>query len=285
MFYDLNVPWPSCSAADLTAGTGPVAELFDVVAKLHGFGYRTVAFNYEHSGRVGANLQSPIRRSLFAARFPDMTFLTRITVTAEENDGSGPQQHLAGLSGRFDIVALRPHSEKHLQAACTQWDTVDVISLDLAERLPFYLKHRTVGAGVARGVRFEISYAAATSADGGARRNVIANAAAMFRATRGRGMVVTGGARHCLDVRGPYDVANLCTLWGFNTLEKAKNALGEDARLLVVRGRLRRRSYKQVVEVSGDEAEDEPAAGRDDAAGRKGKAREAAGPPAKRQKP
>lgn len=84
---------------------------------------------------------------------------------------------------QFDVIAVRPLTEKHFQAACATLD-VDVISLDLASylnpsihppdlhmlpthpmnvlgcrRLPFKLKFATVGQALQRGVHFEISLA------------------------------------------------------------------------------------------------------------------------------
>jgi ribonuclease P/MRP protein subunit RPP1 len=57
----------------------------------------------------------------------------------------------------YDIVSVRPVNEKVFQTACLQMD-VDIVSVDLSVRLPFRLKHSTVGAAVDRGVFFEISF-------------------------------------------------------------------------------------------------------------------------------
>ena len=44
--------------------------------------------------------------------------------------------------------------------ACGTFD-VDIISLEMGNRLPFYFKHTTVGLAIDRGIYFEISYAPA----------------------------------------------------------------------------------------------------------------------------
>jgi ribonuclease P/MRP protein subunit RPP1 len=46
-------------------------------------------------------------------------------------------------------------------------------------------------------------------ADAAARRNVIANALAVVRVTKGRNLLLSSGATKALELRGPYDAANL----------------------------------------------------------------------------
>lgn len=61
----------------------------------------------------------------------------------------------------------------HAQA-CTSLQ-VDIITLDLGRRLPFWLRPGPLQAAVKRGVHFEVCYAAALR-DEGSRRNFFANA-------------------------------------------------------------------------------------------------------------
>ncbi|KAK9370656.1 RNase P subunit p30-domain-containing protein [Lipomyces kononenkoae] len=255
MFYDLCVSWPKAvttsSAVEYTRSTGPIPDLFRTVAMLQALGYTTIAYDYEVSGKIGSNITSPIQADVFSASLSNMTFLSRITVILED---AAQSQVLPSLTSKFDILAVRPTTEKLLLAACTSLD-IDLISLDLSQRLPFYLRHRTLGAAVARGIKFEICYSPSTrQGDNNVRRNLISNAAALFRATRGKGIIISSAAMSALECRGPYDVANLATLWGF-TQEKGKAAVATDARAVVVHARMRRRSYKQVVEIMVDKDE------------------------------
>ncbi len=71
---------------------------------------------------------------------------------------------------------------------------MDIIALELWQRLPFKLKPALVKAALARGVFFEICYAPALR-EPSARRNLFANAQALVRATRGRNIIVSSGAR------------------------------------------------------------------------------------------
>ena len=165
--------------------------------------------------------------------------------------------------------------------ACTSLD-VDIISLDLARKLPFKLAPSALQAAVKRGIHFEVMLSslspmlltvpelwgimlclqqqaplghgapqlsaqlqsvtctvpgaplpccqplaaywqsahslqvlvAPTLRDELGRRFAFANAAALTRGTRGKGIILSSGARQAFELRGPYDVANLGTLFG-----------------------------------------------------------------------
>lgn len=49
-----------------------------------------------------------------------------------------------------------------------------------------------------------------------ARRNLFANAMALTRATRGKGIIISSSARSAFELRGPYDVINMATLFGLS---------------------------------------------------------------------
>lgn len=81
-----------------------------------------------------------------------------------------------------------------------------------------------------------------------ARRNLIAGATALIRATRGRGIIISGEAKSALGLRGPWDVINLAAVWGLNQ-ERGKEAVCEEARKVVQLARLKRESFRGVVDV------------------------------------
>lgn len=90
---------------------------------------------------------------------------------------------------------------------------VDIISLDLSHRLPYRLRPKVLAPAVQRGVMFEISYACCLR-DETSRRLLFSNATALARATRGQNIIVSSGARTAFELRSPYDVINLSTLFG-----------------------------------------------------------------------
>ncbi|KAK9918607.1 hypothetical protein WJX75_005327 [Coccomyxa subellipsoidea] len=146
--------------------------------------------------------------------------LSRLTVALEE---AAAAAQLLGASNpitaSYDLLAVQPLSERVFQQACTALD-VDVITFDMARRLPFRLRPGPLQAAVARGVHLEICYSAALR-DEIARRNFFSNASAVVRAARGHGIIVSSGARAAFELRGPYDVMNLVTLCGL-TEQQAK---------------------------------------------------------------
>lgn len=87
------------------------------------------------------------------------------------------------------------------------------------------------------------------STDGGtARQNLIGNATALIRATRGKGIVVSSEAYRALACRGPYDVINLAAVWGLGQ-EKGHESIDKQARAVVVQALMKRRSFRGVVDV------------------------------------
>ncbi len=71
---------------------------------------------------------------------------------------------------------------------------MDIIALELHQRLPFKLKPALLKPALVRGVHFEVCYAPALR-EPSARRHLFANAQALVRATRGRNIILSSGAR------------------------------------------------------------------------------------------
>ena len=209
--------------------------------------YNVVALNHTISGKLPADLKSPIPKSLPFQPPPSLRILQRCTLLLTDPS----QNHrLATLSSNYDILALRPTNERALQQACQSLDA-DLISLDLSSRFPFHFKHKTLGAALQRGVKIEICYACGVLAvgDGGmARRNLISNATELIRATRGRGIVISSEAKKALACRGPWDVVNLAAVWGLGQ-ERGRETVGREARTVVVQAEMKRRSFRGVIDI------------------------------------
>ena len=133
--------------------------------------------------------------------------------------------------------------------ACQAFEC-DLISVDLSIRYPFYFKHTTLAVALQRGIKFEICYGPGIlNSDGGAsRRNLISNATQLIRATRGRGIIMSSEARRALACRGPADVINMAVLWGLGQ-ERGVEAVGREARSVVMQAEMKRRSHGGVVDV------------------------------------
>ena len=90
---------------------------------------------------------------------------------------------------------------------CGHFDA-DIISLDLGTRLPFRIKHGPVNLAITRGLFFEIRYAPAIR-DQNSRKNLISNAMALAKVTKGKNIIFTSEASTALELRGPHDIINM----------------------------------------------------------------------------
>jgi ribonuclease P/MRP protein subunit RPP1 len=118
----------------------------------------------------------------------------------------------------YDVLAVQPESERALQAACSTLD-IDIISIDLATRLPFALKPGLIRQATSRGVAFELRYSPIVS-DAASRKACIGNVAALLRfglspnrIMRGA-LVVSSDADTPWKSRAPPDVLNLLGIMG-----------------------------------------------------------------------
>lgn len=205
-------------------------------------GYRTLAI----ATVVNGNLPSkPDVADLTKLRqsHASLTLLTRLTLSVSDTS----QNHrMSSLQSIYDIIAVRPLNEKSFQHCCTTLEC-DIISIDLSARLPFLVKFTTVAGAFQRGIRFEICYSPITS-NSDAKRNLIAGATTLIRATRGRGIILSSEARSALGLRGPHDVMNLAQIWGLEQA-KGKESLVEEPGKVVRLAALRRNSYRGVITV------------------------------------
>ena len=95
----------------------------------------------------------------------------------------------------------------------------------------------------------EVCYAAGIG-DTASRRNIISNATGLLRGTRGRGLLISSEARRAADLRGPFDVLNLASFWGFKKVEK------EMGRSVVLHSEARRLTFKGAVQVITEEVKE-----------------------------
>lgn len=134
-----------------------------------------------------------------------------------------------------------------MQQACSTLD-VDLISLDLTQKPERHFKFSMIGTAIARGVKIEICYGQALTDNANAKRIFIGNVVQLIRVSRGRGLIFSSEAKSVLGLRAPSDVINLASVWGLGH-EKGKDGLTKEARSVVEFARLKRTSYRGVVDV------------------------------------
>eukprot|EP00050_Salpingoeca_kvevrii_P014103 m.32657 g.32657 ORF g.32657 m.32657 type:complete len:282 (-) comp5559_c0_seq1:122-967(-) len=172
---------------------------------------------------------------------------SRITIVLEDHKQVHPLSPSTETFRNFDIVAVRPVTEKLFVKACADLD-IDVISLDMSIRLPFYIKAGPIRQALDRGVFFEMTYGASI-ADSIARRNLITNSQSLVRIIKGRNLIISSEAESAFGLRGPYDVAVLGQLFGLNQAE-AKACVAAGPRAVVLHGQMRKGVHKSVLSVA-----------------------------------
>eukprot|EP00897_Mesotaenium_endlicherianum_P005568 jgi/Mesen1/5039/ME000025S04445 len=169
-----------------------------------------------------------------------LTLVTDIVSQANALNGANP------LLASFDLVAIQPTSQAVFARACASLE-VDIITLDLFQRLPYRLRPHMIKQASQRGVFFEVSYSPALS-DPATRRQLFSNARTLLAMTRGRNVIVTSRARQPSELRAPHDVANLATLFGL-AFSDARAALSQRCREVISHGQARRATHLAAIRV------------------------------------
>lgn len=234
MLYDLSIAWSPATAPD---------RLLQTLSLASSLGYATVALNHTLELPFPANPASPFPPLPAGGKLPHV--LRRATLPLA--DPSASNYRLPALAGVYDILAIRPLTEKAFQNACLTLD-IPIISLDLTVHFPFYFRPKPCMAAVARGVRFEICYAQLLAADARGRANFIANVTSLVRATRGRGFIVSSEAKTPLGLRGPSDIVNLLSVWGLAS-ERGLEGFRSIPRSVVVNEGIKRNGFRGVIDV------------------------------------
>ncbi|CAG8483261.1 5286_t:CDS:2 [Paraglomus brasilianum] len=211
MFYDLNIPYPVQHSQNIEYAQNELRKSIDTLVK---FGYHIVAYNNTVTGKVASKKPNPIQKP----NNEKIKQYTRLTVVIDDPGQNYGLTSTNSTISSYDLVAVQPTNEKLFQMACGTFD-VDIISLEMGNRLPFYFKHTTVGLAIDRGIYFEISYAPAIR-DSGSRRQLISNAQNLVRITRGRNIIITSDAQRAMELRGPYDIINLLVKCLYNSLSQ-----------------------------------------------------------------
>ncbi|XP_024362991.1 protein GAMETOPHYTE DEFECTIVE 1 isoform X2 [Physcomitrium patens] len=256
MFHDLSL-------GEVEIGGNTRRELVTTVLQ---YGYTSVATDYVHSGPLAETDRSSIKpldvSGLLSAssgiaesvKFhqkllgvpADQPFrqYSRITVVVDDSAQAAALNSGNSVLRTYDIVAVRPTNQKVFEQACRNSE-VDLISVDLFQRVPFRMKVPMVKAALQRGVFFEISYGRALF-DARARKDLFSNAQVLQAATKGKGIVISSGASQAMELRGPNDVVNMATLFGLST-EFAKAAISKNCESVILHGVARKQAHKAAI--------------------------------------
>lgn len=115
---------------------------------------------------------------------------------------------------------------------------MDIVCITVTEKLPFYFKRPPINVAIDRGVAFELVYSPAIK-DSTMRRYTISNALNLMQICKGKNVIVSSAAERPLEIRGPYDVANLGLLFGLSESD-AKAAVSTNCRAVLLHGETRK---------------------------------------------
>ncbi|GAB1302355.1 Ribonuclease P protein subunit p30 [Apodemus speciosus] len=133
--------------------------------------------------------------------------LTRLTIIVTDPAHCNVLRATSSRVRLYDIVAVFPKTEKLFHVACTHLD-VDLVCITVTEKLPFYFKRPPINVAIERGLGFELVYGPAIR-DATMRRYTISNALNLMQICKGKNVILSSAAERPLEIRGPYDVANL----------------------------------------------------------------------------
>ncbi|KAJ2847703.1 RNA-binding RNA processing protein rpp1 [Coemansia brasiliensis] len=263
MFYDLNIPLPEVAGKPNGRLSGHEwAQIAQTIERARELGYSIVALNQTIHGRLMpehlqiwqsvpqfANSQlswTSVRVADTKDGIPRGEIRVLRRLTAVISDATQGHSLSGALASEYDLVAVRPTSEKTLLAACNgTWEAVDMVALDMGSRWGFLAKQKIVAQALALGVSFEVAYQPALES---ARQQWVCNTSNIVRVTRGRGMVWTSGARQPLELRTPYDIANLGDALQLNG-DLSKRAISANARAVLIHAFTRTGTLRAVASI------------------------------------
>ncbi|KAJ4173194.1 RNA-binding RNA processing protein rpp1 [Fusarium falciforme] len=134
------------------------------------------------------------------------------TLILSSSLGYSTNYRLGSLVAAYDILAIRPLTDKAFQNACLTLD-VPIISMDFTQHFQFHFRPKPCMAAVTRGVRFEVCYSQALAADARGRANFISNVTSLRKGNAGlgaipRSIVVNEGIKRS-GFRGVIDVVEV----------------------------------------------------------------------------
>uniref|UniRef100_A0A8C8ZVD5 Ribonuclease P protein subunit p30 n=1 Tax=Prolemur simus TaxID=1328070 RepID=A0A8C8ZVD5_PROSS len=221
---------------DLRAGSD-LKALRGLVETAAHLGYSVVAINHviDFKEKKQEN-QSAVFCSFLIACFciqgksRPIKILTRLTIIVSDPSHCNVLRATSSRVRLYDIVAVFPKTEKLFHVACTHLD-VDLVCITVTEKLPFYFKRPPINVAIDRGLGFELVYSPAIK-DSTMRRYTISNALNLMQVCKGKS----------LEIRGPYDVANLGLLFGLSESD-AKAAVSTNCRAALLHGETRKTAF------------------------------------------
>ncbi|KAK6487550.1 UNVERIFIED_CONTAM: hypothetical protein FKN15_056127 [Acipenser sinensis] len=234
LFGDLNI-----------VNTTDKRKLKNVIETAAHLGYSTVAINHvvnlqEKKQEIG---KPTCVAELFTSpptvqgKSKPIKIITRLTVVVSEASHCNELRTTSPRTRLYDLVAVHPKTEKLFHTACMTLD-VDIIEIIMTEKQQFHFRRPPVNVAIDRGIVFELVYSPAIK-DSTMRRYTISNSLSLMNIGKGKNIIISSGAEKPLELRGPYDIANLGLLFGLSEGD-AKAAISTNCRKALLHGETRK---------------------------------------------
>ncbi|XP_001357464.2 ribonuclease P protein subunit p30 [Drosophila pseudoobscura] len=215
-----------------------------ILNELVELGYKTIAIDqsFDHSkkdaGKRGSEMfPAPHSIEHLRKEFADkLRILQRITILYVDVNLSHAMSVSYNLR-KFNLIAGQPKTDAALTHCCTTF-TGDIITFDPVAGSRLSVNRKAYQVAVRRGMFFEIKYAPAI-ADSNNRKDMIKMAQNYSIKGKSKNIILSSGAEHEFQLRGPYDVANLAFIFGLSE-DQGKNAVDRFCRQIFLRAESRR---------------------------------------------
>ncbi|NXU51036.1 RPP30 protein, partial [Turnix velox] len=204
-------------------------------------GYSTVALN--HVIDFKEKKQEIIKPVSPSELFPSLPIiqgtskrievLTRLTLVVSDPSHCNLLRSTSANIRLYDIIAVFPKTEKLFHIACTTLD-VDLVCINVTEKLPFYFRKPPVNMAIDRGIYFELLYTPAIK-DSTMRRYTISNAISLMQICKGK---VSSHSESKL-INSVQILLELGLLFGLSESE-AKAAVSTNCRAAMLHGETRK---------------------------------------------
>ncbi|KAL5204806.1 hypothetical protein ABZP36_009677 [Zizania latifolia] len=256
-FFDLSLLLDDSSNSNTSTST---CLLTAAAARALDLGYSVIALDHPHRGLlndshlaasgIASSLPRPPSSSLHRHRrshpFQQYTRLT-LSLDSAAACASALAPSAARLLRTYDIIAARPLTQSAFDHLCqATFDHLDIVSIDFSHKLPFRLKLPMLKLALQRGLYFEIAYSPLI-ADPTSRRQLIAQAKLLVDWTKGNNLIISSAAHTASEIRGPYDVANLCAYLLGLSIHRAKAAISVNCRSLISKALRKKHFYKETI--------------------------------------
>ncbi|NXK58517.1 RPP30 protein, partial [Sylvietta virens] len=159
--------------------------------------------------------------------------LTRLTLVVSDPSHCNLLRSTSANIRLYDIIAVFPKTEKLFHIACTTLD-VDLVCINVTEKLPFYFRRPPVNMAIDRGIYFELLYTPAIK-DSTMRRYTISNAISLMQICKGK---VSSQSENKI-IKSVQILLELGLLFGLSEGE-AKAAVSTNCRATMLHGETRK---------------------------------------------